>query len=176
MKLNEISFPIYKLGKRKPIIEEGVTFYLNKTEKEDGTLVYFPAIIDDTNIEGNSLARRRLKLLVKGEKLFKLRYAIFFISDMLKFTKGATWFIDSAGKSFEYIKTKRVPLVFKKIKEVIPIKSGGVVIEIQNIPYRFKSLFKPLLEQKYAGLLYVDQGYILYGFYDKLYDKTTRMI
>jgi len=157
-------------------MEEGVTFYLNKTEKEDGTLVYLPSIIDDSNIEGSSLARRRLKLLESGEKLFKLRYAIFFISDMLKFTKGATWFVDSSGKVFEYVKRKRVPLLFKKIKQIIPIKSGGVIIEIQDIPYRFKSLFKPLLEQKYAGVLYTDSGYILYGFYDKLYNKTTRMI
>ena len=176
MKLTEISFPVYKLGKRKPMIEEGVTFYLNKTEKEDGTLVYFPQIIDDINIPGISLARRRLKLYERGEKLYRLKYAIFFISDLLKFTKGATWFIDSKGKSFEYVKRKRVPLVFKRIKEIIPIKNGGVIIEVKDIPYRFKSLFKPLIEQKYVGLLYVDHGYILYGFYDKLYDKTTRMI
>jgi len=176
MRLNEIVFPIYKLGKRKPINEDGVVFYLNKTEKEDGTLVYFPQIIDDTNVEGNSLAKRRLQLLERGEKLFKLKYAIFFISDMLKLTKGATWFIDSSGKTFEYIKRIRVPLIFKKIKKVIPIKTGGVIIEIYDIPYRFKSLFRPLIEQKYAGLLYFNGGYILYGFYDTLYKKTTRMI
>ena len=176
MKLNEISFPVYKLGKRKPIVEEGLVFYLNKTEKEDGTLVYFPQIIDDTNLKGNTLAKRRLELLEKGEKLYKLKYAIFFISDMLKLTKGATWFIDSTGKTFEYIKRIRVPLVFKKIKEIIPIKTGGVIIEIYGIPYRFKSLFRPLIEQKYAGLLYFNNGYILYGFYDNLYNKTTRMI
>ena len=176
MKLTEISFPVYKLGKRKPIVEDGLVFYLNKTEEEDGSIVYFPKIIDDTNIDEISLSKRRLKLLEKGEKLFRLRYALFFISDMLKMTKGATWFIDSKGKIFEYVKRVRVPLIFKKIKEIIPIKSGGVIVEIHGIPYRFKSLFRPLIEQKYAGLLYFDNGYVLYGFYDKLYDKTTRMI
>ena len=63
MKLNEISFPVYKLGKRKPIVEEDVTFYLNKTEKKEGTIVYFPQIIDDKNIPAESLSKRRLKLL-----------------------------------------------------------------------------------------------------------------
>lgn len=176
MKLSDISFPVYKLGKRKPMSEEGLVYYLNRMEKEDGTLVYIPSIIDDLNIKEASLARRRLKLLEKGEKLFKLKYAIFFISDMLKFTKGATWFIDSKGKTFEYIKKRRVPLIFKKIKKIIPNNVGGVIIEVHDIPYRFKSLFRPSIEQKFVGLLIVSGGYILYGFYDKLYSKTTRMI
>jgi len=175
MKLYDISFPVYKLGKRKPIIEEGVSFFLSVTEKEN-IVTYVTQIIDDKNISQNSLAKRRLQLLKEGKKLYRLKYALFFIADLLKFTKGATWYIDSTGKIFQYSKTRRVPLVFKRIKKVISIKTGGAIIEVHGLPYRFKTLFKPLIEQKYVGLLYFDNGYILYGFYDKLYDKTTRMI
>lgn len=176
MKLEDISFPVYKLGKNKPITEEGVTFYLSSYEKEDGTIIYFPSIIDDKNIPGATLGIRRMKLLEKREKLFKLKFAAFFLGDVLKLTTGNTWFIDCLGTLFEYKKTKRVPLIFKKIVSVEKIPTGGALIRVEGIPHKFKALFSPMLEQKYAGILCVSGGYILYGFYDTLYDKTYRMI
>jgi hypothetical protein len=176
MKLVDVTFPVYYLGKRKPIVEDNVTFYLNKTEI-DGKVVYFPYIIDDKNIAGSTLATRRLKILSDGSgKLQKLKYCAFFLGDMLKLTKGATWFVDSYGKIFEYKKSIRVPLVFKKIKHISPIRTGGALIEVESIPNKFKTLFTPQIEHKVAGLLRISGGYVLYGLYDKLYDKTTRMI
>jgi hypothetical protein len=176
MKLNEISFPVYRLGKRKPIMEEGVSFYLSMKELDDGKIVYFPSVIDDLKIPGGSLGIRRMKLLNSGEKLFRLKYAAFFISDMLKLSNGATWFIDTNGKIFEYKKTKRVPLIFRKIVNVERIRTGGAIIQVEGISTRFKSLYSPKIEHRYAGLLQVSGGYLLYGFYDTLYDKTTRSI
>ena len=175
MNLSDISFPVFRLGRRKPIIEEGVSFYLNSTEI-DGCITYLPYIIDDKNIDEANLALRRIKIAKNGDKLFRLRRAVFFIADLLKITDGNTWFIDSNGKIFEYKKNTRVPLVFKPIKNIIPIKTGGAIIEVEGINSRFKTLYTPTIEHKVAGLLIYNGGYILYGLYDQVYDRTTRMI
>ena len=175
MLLSNISFPVYLLGKRKPDIEDGIVFYTLKTEI-DGKVEYIYDIIDDASLAGDSLSRRRLALSTQKVKLFKLKYAIFYISDLLKLTKGKTWFIDSKGEVFAYVKTRKVPLIFKKITKIIPISTGGALVEVEGINSRFKVLFRPSVEQKVAGLLRVNSGYILYGLYDKIYKNTSRRI
>lgn len=176
MQLNEISFPVYKLGKNQPITHEGISFYMHMQDRDDGPPLDVYLIIDDKNIKGNNLAQRRLQLQKQGVRLFKLTKAVFFIADMLKLSVGATWFIDSSGMIFEYKKSKSVKLVFKRIKKVIPIQTGGAILELEGIAHRFKTLFMPRLEERYAGLLKLNHGYILYGLYDQLYPPTVRMI
>lgn len=175
MDLSKISFPIYKLGKEAPIEEEGVSFYL-KIYETDTVRKFLPLVIDDKNMKGSTLARRRLLLKSKEIKLYTLSKAIFFIADLIKLTVGTSYYIDSTGKIFEYKKTTTVPLIFKKIKKVIPIKTGGATIEIEGISTRYKTLFLPRLECKYAGLLKVGMGYILYGLYENKLPDTKRKI
>ena len=177
MQLSEISFPVYKLGNTKPIQHETIAFYLFVDDSDNSRApqdVYL--IVDDKAVHGENLARRRLQLQAQGVRLYKLTRAIFFIADMLKLSVGATWFIDSLGKIFEYKKTKKVPLVYKRIKKVIPLSAGGAVLEVEGIAHRFKTLYMPRLEERYVGLLKINNGYLLYGLYDKLYTATTRMI
>lgn len=177
MQLSEISFPVYKLGNTGPIQHETIAFYLfvDDTDKSQPPKdVYL--IVDDKAVQGENLARRRLQLQAQGVPLYKLTHAIFFIADMLKLSVGATWFIDSLGKIFEYKKTKKVPLIYKPIKKIIPVLTGGAVLEVEGISHRFKTLYMPRLEERYAGLLKINRGYLLYGLYDKLYTATTRMI
>lgn len=176
MRLSDIQFPVFKLGADAPIIHDGISFYMRVKEHDDRAPEDVYLIVDDKNIPGDSLARRRLHLRKNNENLYNLNKAIFFLADMLKLTKGTTWFIDSTGYIFEYRKTKRVPLVFKKINKIIPIPTGGVIVQVDGIASRFKALFMPTIECKYAGLLKIGKGYILYGLYDKLYDNTVRMI
>lgn len=176
MKLHDIHFPIYRLGSAKPVQHEGISFFLHVKDHDDKAPEDVYLIVDDKNIPGDSLARRRLQLAKLGVVLFKLSNAIFFIADMLKFTKGTTWFIDSSGFIFEYKKTKTVPLIFKKVSKLIPINTGGAIVEVEGMAHRFKILFMPTVEQKYVGLLKLNKGYILYGLYDKLYNNTVRMI
>ncbi len=175
MDLSKISFPVYKLGREAPIEEEGVSFYL-KIYETDTVRKFLPLIIDDKNIEGATLARRRLLLKSKEIKLYTLSKAIFFIADLIKLTIGTSYYIDSTGKIFEYKKTTTVPLIFKKIKKVIPIKTGGATIEVEGIASRYKTLFLPNLECKYAGLLKIGKGYILYGLYETKLPDTRRKI
>ena len=176
--LSKISFPVYKIGTRKPTLENDTrwTFLQAKTSYE-GDTVYRDLVLDDTSIKEDTLARRRMKLAEAGSALVKLGIAIFFIGDLLKLAKSGVWFIDSEGQVFEYKKTARVPLVFKPITNITPTRNGGAIIEVQGIAARFKVLFLPdLAKTKYAGLLLVGMGHILYGLYDQAYDKTTRVV
>ena len=176
MQLSEVNFPVYRLGRHGPVIHEGIAFYVHLRECDSGPPEEVYLILDDRNIPHQSLAMRRLHLQKQNVRLFKLKTAIFFIADMLKLSVGATWFIDSSGNIFEYKKSKKVPLMFKRITKLIPIQTGGAIIEVEGVSSRFKTLFTPRLEERYAGLLKIGRGYLLYGLYDKLYTQTTRMI
>ncbi len=174
--LNQVQFPIYHLGHDKPEREGTRVFYTYEVQLSDGDVYVKHLVVDDTSVPGNSLAMRRLQLKNIGIDLAKLRHAVFFLGDMIKLSKGGTWFIDSNGYVFEYRKTKRVPLVFKNISQIIPIKTGGAIVEVQGVGTRFKVLHAPNPQIKYAGLLLVGTGYLLYGLYeDKLMD-TVRMV
>ena len=119
---------------------------------------------------------RRLNLKNNGVALSKLRHAVFFLGDMIKLSKAGTWFIDSEGTVFEYRKSKRVPLVFKPLSQVIPIRTGGAIVEVQGVGTRFKVLHAPNQACKYAGLLLVGTGYLLYGLYEDKLPDTVRMV
>ncbi len=94
---------------------------------------------------------------------------------MVKISGPNIWFIDNLGKLFTYIKSKSVPLTFKEIKKATPIPMGGAIIEVEGVETRFKCLFASNTE-KFAGLLKIGRGYILYGLYDEKPADTRRMI
>lgn len=172
MKLHEIQFPVYLLGENKPVEENSLVYYERIDENKNS--IYL--IIDDKYIESKNLGIRRLKLRARGIKLFPLKIAVFFIGDFIKLAKGTTWFIDSSGKVFKYRKTKIVPLIFKKISKVIPMKHGGGIIEVEGLHTRYKTLFLPRIECRYAGLLKIGISYILYGLYEDKLKDTRRKI
>lgn len=173
---SKIQFPIYHLGGQKPTQDGDRLYYqyiATNTDGEDRDVIQ---VLDDKSQPGLTLAMRRLQLKNQGVVLAKLKYAIFFIGDMLKLCKGTTWFIDSEGTVFEYRKTKKVPLVFRPISQIMPIKTGGAVIEVQGVGTRFKTLHAPKGTEKWAGVLLVGVAYVLYGLYDEKLEDTTRMI
>lgn len=176
MKLTEIAYPVYKLGSIQPITENGVSFF-RKLRKTDEEVVETKLFLDNRNIDGFTLASRRLKMLSDGVQLYKLKTAVFFLQDLLKLSSPKVWFIDANGKVFRYIKTRTVKLVFRKIEKVIPIQTGGAILEISGLASRYKCLAKPSAYKKYAGLLQQEYGsYILYGTYDELPKDSRRKI
>jgi hypothetical protein len=176
MQLSEINFPVYYLGKEAPMQHEGVSFYTFVEDDDSSAPKLIYNILDDKNLPGDTLAKRRLELLKSGVRIHKLKTAIFFVNDMLKITKGTTWFIDAYGKIFEYRKTVRVPLIFRPISKIIKMPKGGCIVEAEGLPFRFKTLLTPVVEQKWVGLLKVNHGYMLYGLYSKPLKNTYRMI
>lgn len=178
--LQEISYPVFRLGTNQPTINNGLVFYYyeNYEEDEDGEInqVNTYRIVDDKNIPFQSLAMRRLAIKNEGVKLFKITNAIFFLGDLIKLAKPNMWFIDSKGKIFNYSKTIRALLKFHKIAKNIPIKTGGSIIEAEGIITRFKSLFSPDKDKTHVGILHFGKSLILYGFYTEKHKDTWRMI
>lgn len=167
MKLTEINFPVFKLSNIKPNQIEDTLFYLI------GDKYY---VVDDRAIEAPSLALRRLQLKALKIKLYPLKQAIFFIADLVKLSSPNQWFIDSSGYLFKYIKKKLVPLIFRKITKVIR-GDGSCIVEVEGLPQRFRSLYPPLENQEYAGLLRIQpKAYILYGFYYEKHKDTVRKV
>lgn len=166
--IKDAAFPVYVLGKRCPEVDNGVLFYQYRL-KEGITL----KVIDDKNLEGDTLAKRRLQIKENKHTLSK---ALFFLADLLKYASPATYFIDSNGKVFKYIKSTSAKLTFKKITAVHRIAMGAL-IEVEGLPGRYKCLFAPVEGQEYAGMLKVaTRSYILYGLYDKQYKDTIRKV
>ncbi len=163
--LQKISFPVYKLGREKPEIENGRAFYYYRKSVEEGVNEYSYQVLDDKNVKGDTLALRRLGMKAKDITLRKLSKAIFFIGDMIKIADGITWFIDSSGFIFQYKKHKLAKLKFYRIKKLIPISSGGCLVEIYNELARYKSLYYPTPDKAYVGILEFDGMRLLYGFY-----------
>jgi hypothetical protein len=175
--LASLTWPIYRIGKSRPIVDDKVSYFLLAKATETDALEYKILFIDDKTIDSPSLGYRRLVLESRGNNLFKLKTAIFFLSDLIKLASPTTWFIDSAGRLFQYTKTRRVKLVYREISKIIPISTGGCIIEVMGISERFKSFKTPELSSTpYVGLLQDGQSYMLYGFYDKQYKNTNRMI
>ena len=174
--LANISFPVYRLGLIEPMHEAGISFYFLAKDINYSDAEYQIQVVDDKTRPEPTLAMRRLHLKDAGVTLFALRRAIFFIGDLVKLAKANLWFIDANGLIFQYEKTRKVPLVYKKVKKIIPMPAGGAIIEVEGLAERFKTLFVPSMDQKYAGLLLLDKAHILYGLYDAEYKNTQRAI
>lgn len=181
MQLSDITYPVYKLREEEPQKLNGVLFYFFEKAREtfDSIENYSVlSIIDDTNLPGDTLALRRLIMRNTGTTPYKLNRAIFFLGDLIKMAKPKLWFIDSKGKVFKYSKVTRARLVYRKVEKIIPITSGGALIEVEGISSRLKSLFMPSIpfDKLYAGILIMNRSLILYGFYDTKYKDTWRMV
>lgn len=179
--LTQINFPVFRLGTNKPEIHDGIIYYYyvgESTEDEDGEVIDAVdiRIVDDTHAPGATFALRRLRMKMDGTKLHRLRNASFFLGDFIKLAKPTVWFIDSNGKLFNYRKSTRAKLKFYPLKEVIAMDTGGAIIEAVGIPTRFKVLYVPDVEQTHVGILHLNKSLIFYGFYDKQYDETWRLV
>jgi hypothetical protein len=173
MNLSELHFPVFYIGKQ-PNIEGNISFFITRKKMIESDIDYIK-VIDDKSVLGNTLAERRLALASQGVALYKLKYAIYFLQDMIKITKGETWFIDSAGNLFKYKKSKSCRLVFKKVLKTLN-HSGVFVLEVEGIPTRYKTLYPASPDQTWAGILYTPDGPLLYGLYNKYYEDTRRFI
>lgn len=178
MDLSSISWPVFRLGEHKPHVLDGVTFYSKEyVDLETGVTRHGLRVVDDLSVPGATLGQRRMKLMCDDEtSLFKIKFAIYFLQDLIKVAKQTTWFIDSSGHIFQYRKSTRAKLTFHKLKKIIPIEGMGCIVEVSGIPQRFKCMFKPSSDHNYAGILRWGLGYLLYGFYETEHKPTYRLV
>lgn len=174
--LSQIVYPVYSiLGSAVPSTEGTVSFtYSELTEDEEFT--YSFKVVDDKSIDKPTLGLRRLQIAAKGDTLQKIGKAIFFLGDLVKIAKRHTFFIDSSGRVFQYRKSTRAKLHFRRLTNIIPITTGGAILEVEGINSRFKCLFQPKTLELYVGVLEFGKSYILYGLYEHPYKSSWRMI
>lgn len=173
----EIVYPVYSiLGSAVPSTDGTVSFTYSESLDDEEQLTYSFKVIDDKSINKPTIGLRRLQISAKGNTLQKLGKAIFFLGDLIKIAKRSTYFIDSNGIVFQYRKSTRAKLHFKKLTQVIPIATGGAILEVDGIMSRFKCLFQPRTLELYVGVLEFGKSYILYGLYEQPYKSTWRMI
>lgn len=177
MNLEKVVWPVFRLSEKEPLVDNGIVYYATEYSDLDtfehiGTL----RIVDDRNIDKPTLSRRRLQLATQEVKLFPIYRAIYFLGDLLKLAKSTTWFIDSAGTLFQYQKSKRAKLIVRKITKVLPTEGLGSVIELEGIPQRFKTTFKPDADARYAAVLQSGLTYIFYGIYKDEPKESWRLI
>lgn len=177
MNLEQIVWPVYRLSEKEPQRDNGITYYATEysdLDTSEHTATF--RIVDDLGVDAPTLSRRRLKLMVADVPLFPIRQAIYFLGDLLKLAKASTWFIDSSGQLFQHKKSTRAKLLIKQIKNVFPTTGLGAVIELEGIPQRFKTTFKPSPDMQYAALLQVGLTYIFYGMYADKPAETWRLV
>lgn len=175
--MSQVNFPVYRIPSGVELKREGtVRYVLREYLLADGlTYKKTVGVLDDTSIPEESLGRRRLVLKAQGVPLLALRHVCYFLADLIRHPSST--YIDSSGKVFQYTKTTNVPLIFKKITKVLPNSSGlGTILEVEGVPTRFKSMISITKSQKYAALLRLPQGYILYGIYSEEHKPTRRKV
>lgn len=177
MKFEEINWPVYRIGWRKPDLVDGVWMYVTTYENdEDGTLYHRYRVLDDTNIDGATLGIRRLKIKEAGGRLLPIRRATYLVADMIRVSKPTTWFVDNMGKVFQYKKERSITLECRKITKIIPNENNiGSILEVHGLTQRFK-INKSNIYQGYAGLLVMGRGHMLYDLYDKPFKRTVRRV
>ena len=134
---DKITYPVYVLPSSNWTIADGLVTI-------DGL------IVDDRNMEGESLGRRRL--MTPYDNLFSLKKLTNNLVGIIK--SGRTNFIDSKGMLFIYEKTRNARLRFRKI-ERIEKKERACLLYI----YRWKIPFiiprPPPEAARYAGILHI---------------------
>ena len=170
----QISFPVYRISKYYKVQREGNILYTS-TEYVDaeGHVTYRLRILDDKNIDAPTLGLRRAKIASGGTRLLRLPKAYFFLGDIIK--DGNSNFIDSNGLLFTYVKTRTVPLLFKRIVKRFPV-GLGTIIELEGIPTRFKTLYSVQPNEYWAGVLKIGSSYVLYGVYTEPFKTKSRKI
>lgn len=157
--LSNISFPVFIIREHNNIVNEKGRIIVHTNHGE--------YIIDNRNLTGSSLGQRRLRINEKPKYI--LKKAIYTCKDLIKCYNKT--FIDSKGKIFNYIKMKTVPLIYKRI-----VKRVGTIIYLKDIncPFSIPKDLDP--DIKYAGVLKIDQGYLLYDLSYTFKKRTWRKI
>lgn len=174
--LKDLVWPVYRLSEKKPTVEDGVVFYKAEYADIDTAQIKFNIrVVDDKSIDKPTLGLRRL-VIGNTRSLFPIGSAVYFLIDLIKLAKSTTWFIDSHGRVFQHKKIKRAKLQTHKITQVLPASGIGCVLEVEGLVFRFKSMRAPESWEQYAGILYVDGGHMLYGYYEYPIKDTWRLV
>jgi hypothetical protein len=156
---NQIKFPVYPLGSSNWDSSDGLVFIDN-------------LIVDDLNMTGDTLGKRRLQTPHKG--LYQLKRSIETFVGVLK--QKTNCFIDTNGILFLYEKTRYVQLRYIKIEKIVK-KNTSSLLFLQNCRIPFTIPRPPAEEIKYAGVLFFNEfPWMLYDYAETKLKDTKRKI
>lgn len=96
---------------------------------------------------------------LKDYPLYPLGKIIWSFKDLL--ASGHLCFIDTKGKIYKYKKTTFYPLQYKEILDR-RLTGSSTVFTLKGVHHPFEVRGKLNLHAKYAGVLKIDKGYLLY--------------
>lgn len=157
--LGKVAFPAYKLPN-------------DNWHSQDGLLFIDNILLDDKNMSGDTLGKRRLQTYFK--ELWPLKRAVDNITAIIKQPGGA--YIDSKGKCFIYEKTKFGRVKYHKIKD-IEHKGNLCVLRLIGITFAFTIPRPPKPGYNWVGVLYVDgHPWVLYEYAEEKLPEMRRKI
>jgi hypothetical protein len=118
--------------------------------KEDGIVYVDGQVVDDRNMPGDTLGKRRLQTPFKD--LVPLRKSVNSFNGVVK-NRGNMPYIDSKGTCFIYEKTEMCTLKYHKIKSV-DRKDTGSIVWVKDINFSLEIPRPPSPEMEWAGVLY----------------------
>lgn len=161
--LAEISFPVYKFRK------------YNSVKNDDGIVYvdtfYKTYIVDNTNLKGETLGERRLRVKTKEFPLYPFKVFYSSARELVLNSKTSDTYIDTKGRIFKYKKTARVHVKYYEIKTVIKYRNKSIV-HFKDFPLpvvisssKFEHFFK------FGGFFKFSDYYMFYGFSEEPVDN-----
>jgi len=159
-KLGSIQFPIFALPS-------------SNWEEQDGLLYIDNRVVDDRNMSGKTLGRRRLQTPIK--ELLPLRGSIAAPVSLIRQTRIKT-FIDNVGTPFIYEKTTSSSLKYYKIRKV-ERKDIASVLWLKGVSFPFKVPRPPTDDLSWAGVLHLGEiPWLLYEYSETSKSDTRRKV
>ena len=155
IKLKDIRFPVYLIKKPNRLIRTNDTGELLAVLDDD-----IVGVVDDPSIPGTSLGIRRLKARELDIKLYPLTVAYNTLSSLV--TKTNNLFVDSNGRSFNYIPSIMVKLKWYEVRTQVILEGKKPLVYLKGLPRPIR-LDKVLEEGVwYLGIALLDGNPILY--------------
>jgi len=146
--IDKVSFPLFRLPS-------------DNWNQIDGLLFVDKEIVDDKNMPGDTLGKRRLQSPFTMLKLNKSINSFIGVLKQPKYT-----FIDSKGTPFIYQKTKMCSLKYLKIKKIVT-RDVATLIYVHGCSSPFTAPRPPESGMLWAGILH------LHGLPWELYEYST---
>lgn len=129
-------------------------------------------VLDDKNMKGETLGRRRLETPFRS--LFPLKDAVIDFIGLVK--QRNKFFIDNKGRPFIYEKLKLVPLKYHQIQKISRRETASTV-KVRGIRTSFIVPRPPAEDYQWAGILYYNGvPWKLYEYSDEKLKDTRRKI
>lgn len=140
--------------------------------ERDGLLYIDNRLIDDRNMSGKTLGKRRIQTPMNN--LMPLRKSLGSHIGIVK--QSSKHFIDAEGKPFIYEKTKSCALKYYKIKDV-ERKGTASVLKVKGVNFPFKVPRPPTSGILWAGVLHLgDKPWLLYEYSSEKLPDTRRKV